>query len=987
MEQKDYFSDQLLKHQEIHQNIRLDVLHNNKNMTEVQNPKNGFDNNLYNELLEISDDEFEKLSQISDSDDSLIILTREEANLQMSQCANKASKDKDYIQEINQQEKKQKQIKTDNGSDSQTLSKNYQEKSIPVINTIYNLNSYSVKTYDLNNYIQIPPLQYNAENSRLSDTCLNNKNTSIQNNIKYYQNPYKDVIFIDDQTITNLPTKYPDRPLPWKKPENSGTSSNPIDLSIDSLNHSFSYNSYPYSITEYQNPISQKLYNSSPYSQALDTSREIMALLDNIQPVNELKVREGTPKRLLPVLMEHQKIGLTWMKEREEGSNKGGILADDMGLGKTIQALALIVSQKESENSLGTTLICTPVSLLQQWAREIQTKTKPPLKFYIHHGNSKRVIKSSEIDKYDIVLTTYGTIAHDYKNFVKYEKNITENSKYMLYKPLFILLNHKWHRIILDEAQIIKNRHTLSSLSCCKLQATYRWCLSGTPMQNSIDELYSLMRFLRIRPYDDWSTFSDHFSRHFNRYSSSSSIKECMRKLQILLKATLLRRTKFSTINGEPLLKLLPKHMELVHVVFSNEELVFYKELEAHSQLQMSQYVNENSIGSHYTNLLVLLLRLRQACDHPWLVRIEKSTEVPETDLKNQESLALEIFPQQVENILRLKDFECHVCYEVILSPNFIVPCGHYYCRDCIFRVIEQNQKMAIMNGNITSDAQCPECRCLFNLKKIVDFSVFRKVYGWNYEPSFTEGQKKVSDEETDEDLTIIKDKGKQKEILCNNSSAVNNLDAKLAWKKIFDRKVTKQTRDKFQEKLKNNEKFESSAKIDKCIEILDKIKHKNSSEKAIVFSQFVEFLDLLEIPLFLKGYKVLRYDGRMSAIHRDESLLKFDQDPTQTVMLISLKAGNAGLNLTSASQCILLDPFWNPFVEDQAINRIHRIGQTRSVQVHKLIVEGTVEQRVLDLQKRKRNLIENALEENASMQISRLNKQELSFLFGLQNT
>ncbi|KTW32191.1 uncharacterized protein T551_00873 [Pneumocystis jirovecii RU7] len=984
MEQKDYFSDQLLEHQKIHQNIELDSLHSDRNTIEAQNEKSGFNNNIYNELLEISDDEFEKLSQISDSDDSLIILTQEQANLEMAQYANKAFKDRDYVQEVNQQEKKQEQIKTGNGPDSQILSRNYQKESIPVVNTVYNPNPYSVETYDANNYIQIPPLQYNVGNNQISNVYSNIKNIPIQNNIKYYQNPYKNVILIDDQTITNLPAKYPDRPLPWKKPDNFGTSSNPIDLSVDSLDHSFSYNPY-YSIIEYQDSVPQKLYNSSPYPQVFDTSREIMALLDNIQPVDELKVKEGTLKRLLPTLMEHQKIGLTWMKEREEGSNKGGILADDMGLGKTIQALALIVSQKENGDGIGTTLICTPVSLLQQWAREIQTKTKPPLKFYIHHGNSKRAIKSSEINKYDIVLTTYGTIAHDYKNSVKYEKNATENPKYMFYKSPFTLLDHQWHRIILDEAQVIKNRHTLSALSCCKLEATYRWCLSGTPMQNSIDELYSLMRFLRIRPYDDWSTFSDHFSRHFNRYSSSSSIKECMRKLQVLLKATLLRRTKFSTINGKPLLKLLPKNMELVHVVFSNEELVFYKKLEEHSQLQMSQYVNENVIGSHYTNLLVLLLRLRQACDHRWLVRIEESIEMSETDFSNQKSLALKIFPQQVENIRRLKDFECHVCYEIILSPNFIVPCGHYYCRDCIFKVIEQNQKMAIMNGDITSDARCPECRCLFNLKKIVDFSVFRKVYSWNYESSFTQEQKEISDEETDEDLTVIKDKGKQKAVLCDNRSAINNLDTKLAWKKIFDHKVTKQTRNKFQEKLKNKN-FESSAKINKCIEILDKIKHENNLEKTIVFSQFVEFLDLLEIPLFLKGYKVLRYDGRMSATHRDESLLKFDQDPTQTVMLISLKAGNAGLNLTSASQCILLDPFWNPFVEEQAINRIHRIGQTRPVQVYKLIVEGTVEQRVLDLQKRKRDLIENALEENASMQISRLNKQELSFLFGLQN-
>lgn len=964
-------------------------MENNKNIIEVENKDNKgiFNDSISHDFYEVFDNESENSIQSIDSDDSLIILTKETDN-QIPRLQNKTYKDK-YCVENSKENEKRDQIKSNGGLKDHSISENNQEELIEILNDAYNSDLYSIEEIQ-NSKDNSPILLSENKETELPRAHTDNSDIILRNNLKYYVNLKNNVIDINDQTTmkNETLTKYPDRPLPWKKPEALGTSKNPIDLSTDLEKQSISSPMpLPYSRNEYQNSISQGSYVPISYSQTVDTNREIMALFDNIYSIDQFKVRQGTPKRLLPTLMEHQKIGLTWMKEREEGSNKGGILADDMGLGKTIQALALIVSEQENEDKLGTTLICTPVSLLQQWAREIRTKTKPPLKLYIHHGNSKRMIPSSELNKYEIVLTTYGTIAHDYKNFIKYEKDIIEQSKYSFHKPEFTLLEHQWHRIILDEAQVIKNRHTLSAQSCYKLQATYRWCLSGTPMQNSIDELYSLMRFLRIKPYDDWSTFSDHFSRHFNRYSCSNDIKKSMRKLQVLLKATLLRRTKTSKIDGKPLLTLLPKNMELVYTIFSDEEHAFYKKLEAKSQLQMSQYVNDNVLGSHYTNLLVLLLRLRQACDHPWLVRAEESIEVSENDIENQEKLAYEIFPQQVQNIQKLKNFECHVCYEVILSPNFIVPCGHYYCGDCIVKVIDQSQKISIMNGNITSDARCPECRCLFNLKKIIDFSVFRKVHGWDYEFSFTkELENKIFDDDVNENLLVVKDKGKQRAVIENNST-VNDLDVKLAWKRIFNHKFIRQTKGKFQGKLnQNNQQFKSSAKINKCIEILDKIKHNNNLEKTIVFSQFVEFLDLLEVPLLLKGYKILRYDGRMSAVHRDQSLLMFDQDPTQTVMLISLKAGNAGLNLTAASQCILLDPFWNPFVEEQAINRIHRIGQTRPVQVYKLIIEGTVEQRVLDLQKRKRDLIENALEENASMQISRLNKQELSFLFGLQN-
>lgn len=959
-------------------------------MIEDINTKDEFRGDTDDKALKISDDEYENSIFTIHSDDSLILLTGEKTDHHMHQKSPETFDDEHSIQEINQNEI-QNLMRIEESS-FKDISKNNHEGSIliPMPSYTYNSNPCLLEIHDSEKYDSKSSLKNKEIDTSLPKSHTNNENIYMKNNSKY-ENLHNNTIHINNQTVTenNFLTKYPDRPLPWKKPDNLGTANNPIDLSEDILEHSTSYKQLPFSNYEYQDLGSERPYRPLPCPQPFDTNKEIMALLDNIHPVDEFKVREGTLKRLLPTLMEHQKIGLSWMKEREEGSNKGGILADDMGLGKTIQALALIISQQENGKNMGATLICTPVSLLQQWAREIQTKTKPSLKFYIHHGNSKRIVRSSDLDNYDIVLTTYGTIAHDYKNLIKYEKDITEHSQRIFHKPPFTLLEHQWHRIVLDEAQVIKNRHTLSALSCCKLEATYRWCLSGTPMQNSIDELYSLIRFLRIKPYDNWSTFSDHFSKHFNKYSCTSDIKASMRKLQILLKATLLRRTKSSTIDGRPLLTLLPKSIELIYVIFDDEEHVFYKKLEAQSQLQIRRYVNENNFGSYYTNLLVLLLRLRQACNHPWLVKTEELIKVSETDLKDQEELALQIFPQQVQNIQRLKNFECHVCYEVILSPNFIVPCGHYYCRDCIVRVTEQNQKMAIMNGDMISDAHCPECRCLFNLKKVVDFLVFKKVYNWDYGDGFTENTKnEISSEETDdEDLTIIKNKGKQKTINDNNDDdcITNNLNTKLLWEKIFDHKF-KQTKNKFQEKLKNNEKFKPSAKINKCIEILDKIKHNNSLEKTIIFSQFVEFLDLLEIPLLLKGYKVLRYDGRMNTTYRDQSLLMFEQDPTQTIMLISLKAGNAGLNLSIASQCILLDPFWNPFLEEQAINRIHRIGQMKPVQVHKLVVEGTVEQRVLDLQKRKRDLIENALEENASMQISRLNKQELSFLFGLQN-
>ena len=173
-----------------------------------------------------------------------------------------------------------------------------------------------------------------------------------------------------------------------------------------------------------------------------------------------------------------------------------------------------------------------------------------------------------------------------------------------------------------------------------------------------------------------------------------------------------------------------------------------------------------------------------------------------------------------------------------------------------------------------------------------------------------------------------------------------------------------------------------SSAKVDKCMEILQTVRDNDRTEKTIVFSQFTSLLDLVEIPIHQKGWTYRRYDGGMTSTARNEALTQFTDDPRVNIILVSLKAGNSGLNLVAASQVIILDPFYNPFIENQAIDRAHRIGQQRRVTVHKLIVEGTVENRVLALQEEKRKLIEGALDEKASQGIGRLSPKDLGFLF-----
>jgi len=167
---------------------------------------------------------------------------------------------------------------------------------------------------------------------------------------------------------------------------------------------------------------------------------------------------------------------------------------------------------------------------------------------------------------------------------------------------------------------------------------------------------------------------------------------------------------------------------------------------------------------------------------------------------------------------------------------------------------------------------------------------------------------------------------------------------------------------------------------------LLAEIHRRTPVEKVLIFSQFTSLLDLLEIPISAEGYGYRRYDGSMSANDRNAAAQSFKESSTCTIMLISLKAGNAGLNLNCASQVIILDPFWNPFIEEQAIDRAHRIGQMREVRVHRIMASDTVEDRIVQMQEKKRKLINEALDENAGKSISRLDVRELAFLFGVSS-
>ncbi|KAF9242263.1 SNF2 family N-terminal domain-containing protein [Melanogaster broomeanus] len=476
----------------------------------------------------------------------------------------------------------------------------------------------------------------------------------------------------------------------------------------------------------FNEPDERDLYD--PHMSAAEAEKALRALVEDT--VNnkgdevEIDMSEAVVDGFADgiALLPHQVIGRAWMRERETGKKTGGILADDMGLGKTIQTLTRIVDgrAKKSDKAEGwaaSTLVICPVALVSQWAAEI-SHMAVGLRVIEHHGQS-RTTDPLKLKQAHVVVTSYPTVASEYAAFApaaKDESRSKPKSKSKVVanasdsessdgftkklvankrgvgsggKTKDALFQVKWFRIVLDEAHNIKNRNTKAALACCELEGKFRWCLTGTPMQNTVEELYSLIKFLRIRPLNDWQTFNEQIAKP----AKSGRPGRALKRLQVVLKAVMLRRTKTQVINGKPLLELPERILELVECSFNDTEKEFYRRLETRMTSEVDKLVRAENVN--YTHVLVLLLRLRQACNHPSLVskdyRADKDADEPKAANDEEDDADLvAMFGQMGMSGAR----KCQLC-------QTLLPAGDdSHCKECLLvaktaeRAIATNSKL-----------------------------------------------------------------------------------------------------------------------------------------------------------------------------------------------------------------------------------------------------------------------------------------------------
>ncbi|XP_021108551.1 helicase-like transcription factor isoform X1 [Heterocephalus glaber] len=325
-----------------------------------------------------------------------------------------------------------------------------------------------------------------------------------------------------------------------------------------------------------------------------------------------------------------------------------------------------------------TTLIICPLSVLSNWIDQFgqHIKSEVHLNFYVYYGPD-RIRDPALLSKQDIVLTTYNILTHDYG---------TKGDS-----PLHSI---RWLRVILDEGHAIRNPNAQQTKAVLDLEAERRWVLTGTPIQNSLKDLWSLLSFLKLKPFLDREWWHRTIQRPVTMGDEAG-----LRRLQSLIKNITLRRTKTSKIKGKPVLELPERKVFIQHITLSDEERKIYQSVKNEGKATIGRYFNEGTVLAHYADVLGLLLRLRQICCHTHLLTNAVSSSGPSGNDTPEELRKMLI--KKMKLILSSgSDEECAICLDSLTVP-VITHCAHVFCKPCICQVIQNEQP----------HAKCPLCR------------------------------------------------------------------------------------------------------------------------------------------------------------------------------------------------------------------------------------------------------------------------------------
>ncbi|NXS06837.1 TTF2 factor, partial [Neodrepanis coruscans] len=604
------------------------------------------------------------------------------------------------------------------------------------------------------------------------------------------------------------------------------------------------------------------------------------------------------PSGLKVPLLLHQKQALAWLLWRESQRPCGGILADDMGLGKTLTMIALILAQKQLKKEKRTetleiwvskndctvvpshsTLIICPASLVHHWKKEIDRRVAfGKLRVYLYHGPNRD--KHAEVlSGYDVVVTTYSLLSKEVPTSKEEgEVPAEDHDVGSGSSPCSPLLRVAWARLILDEAHNIKNPRTQTAVAVCKLRAGARWAVTGTPIQNNLLDMYSLLRFLRCSPFDEYKVW---------KYQVDNNTKKGGERLSLLTRSLLLQRTKDQLdSSGKPLVSLPQRSTQLHQLKLSAEEQSVYNVLFARSRSTLQSYLKrqEQKIEER-----------EYAAGNPFMkVAQEFGVSQKEFLAGSQSASHVSSTVHVLSMLLRLRQCCCHLSL----------------------------LKVALDQVNLNSEG--------------LSLSIEEQL-----------GALTLSELETPDSKSTV---------YLNGTAFKTD---------IFE--ITRE-----------------SSKISHLLAELKTIQSHTKPQKSVVVSQWTSMLKVVAVHLQRLGLKYATLDGSVNPKQRMDMVEEFNNNPKgPQVMLVSLLAGGVGLNLTGGNHLFLLDMHWNPALEDQACDRIYRVGQQKDVVIHRFVCEGTVEEKILQLQRRKKGLAQQVLSGKEEA-LTKLTLADLKILFGI---
>jgi helicase SWR1 len=754
--------------------------------------------------------------------------------------------------------------------------------------------------------------------------------------------------------------------------------------------------------------------HTSPHTTATKVSEpesvsSIDAHAESTLAVTPLESKPSTIKTPVPSLLrgtlrEYQHEGLDWLADLY-ANGRSGILADEMGLGKTIQSIALLAHLAEVYEVWGPHLIVVPTSVMLNWEMEFK-KFLPGFKILTYYGTLEERKQKRRgwmaDDSFNVCITSYQLVLQDANSFKR----------------------RRWHYMILDEAHNIKNFRSERWQTMMTFNTRARLLLTGTPLQNNLTELWSLLFFLHygqenegeddafagLKEWSEWFKRPVESILEHGRQVLDEEDREQVAKLHKVIRPFLLRRLKADVEKQMP---LKYEHVELCRL--SKRQRQLYDGFMSRAQTK------ETLASGNYLSIINALMQLRKVCNHPDLFE----TRPINTSFAMPKSVAAEF---EVKDFLLRRRLALDAADNLDLDFLQLAPVSDESIS--MIELLETTKFHAYRQLKDLRDAQCRrivrdadwhgETRAgvLGSLENVgrkariqeLDRTMYYEAYRHHRHPIYGRGllKKLTLKSITSAELSRLScgqqlttrprwDRGKPaplldlvhsvktrseqmepfvQEFACitpavvatdllSTTAAVTEADAA-----VIRTSPTTWDHDPFhQARMKLSIAFPDKRLLQyDCgkLQRLDKLLRRLQAggHRALIFTQMTKVLDILEQFLNIHGHRYLRLDGATKVEQRQILTDRFNNDPRILAFILSSRSGGLGINLTGADTVIFYDLDWNPAMDKQCTDRAHRIGQTRDVHIYRFVSEHTIESNILRKASQKQMLDDVVIQE-----------------------